>query len=711
MVERAGREEFLKTARDRFTRSAEASTQWRKEAASAMKFLTGDQWPERNKAMRTQDGRPCLTVNRLSQLVRLVANEIAKSKPGMMIHPVDSDSDLDTAQILLGIIRHIEKVKDASVAYGTATDNQVRCGLGYFGFKTRYSRRDSFEQEICLRFYPNPLAVYRDPSSTEFDGSDSMFYFVIEKMSRELYRERWPDSEANNEGFHGYLDGYDEWYSKDEVQVAEYWHVTKTTRKLVKLKESGAILWKDELEYKEKEINAMISQEREVEHRAVKRAIINGHEVLEEDEWPGPWIPIFPVFGEVVYVDGKPKIRGLIEDAKEPQRVLNYMFSGAMEMVALAPKAPWIAARDQIAKNKKAWRESNTKAHAVLEYDPVVSTTEGGAVMVPPPQRNTYEPPIQALIAGLTLAEDGIRHAVGLHAPSIGALSKERSGRAITRLQQQGSLATYHFVLNFARSIRFAIQQLVGDGENQGLIQTIYNEPGRIMRIIGEDDVEKMFVIGKNEEDLPDKTLKEKSDFSGVYDIGAGLYDVVADVGQAFSTQRQEAFAAISQIFQSAPDLMKLFGDIWLKNADFPGAREMADRAKKILPPNLRGEEPEVPSEVQEQIQKMQAQMQAMAQELEKRERIIQTKQIESASNERIKAQDRESRERVEAIKAELEAAKILSDTVNKLEERQSKESIEKLKARLSLIQQSIVELREDEGESLALADSQNSPP
>ena len=511
-----GQEEFLKTARERFDQSEDAYSEWRKDASESMNFLVGNQWPERNYHDRVKDGRPCLTVNRLGQYVRLVANEIARSRPGMKVHPVDSFADVNTSSILLGLVRHIERVEDSSVAYGTATDNQVRCGLGFFGFQTSYSSKDSFAQELSLRYYPNPLAVYPDPSSKKFDGSDSRFYFVIEKMAKESYKEKWPESEVNQVGFRS-LTGYDQWIEKDEIQVAEYWYVETKTRNLVKLK-TGETRWRDELKdnYDDKQIADMIDDDRDVEERTVKRATINGHEVLARDEWPGPWIPIFPVYGEVIYVDGKPKIRGLIKDAMEPQRVLNYMFSGTMEAIALAPLNPYIAVRKQIAHDRDSWRESNTRSVAVLEYDMVVEDTDGGRIAAPAPRRDNSEPPIQALVAGLGLAEDSIRHAVGLHAPSIGALSSERSGKAIEKLQGQGSLATFHFVLNFARTIRFAVKQLVGDGENKGLIQTIYNEPGRIIRIIGEDEVEKMVMLGKQRH-RDTRGFGRKGRFSGCF--------------------------------------------------------------------------------------------------------------------------------------------------------------------------------------------------
>ena len=699
MVE-AGREAFLKTARERYDRSEQASSDWRKDAKECTHSLVGDQWDAENKAQRQRDGRPCLTVNRLSQLARLVSNEISRSKLGMAIHPVDSDADVDTAQVLLGIVRHIERITDSTSAYGTATDNQVRCGKGYFGLKTRYAKSDGFEQEICLRVFHNAEAIYDDPSSVELDGSDANFRFVVEKIPRDIYEELYPKSEANKKNFGSRLRSGDNWVGKDEIQVAEYWYVERTKKKLVKLQTGRHSMGRrsqENLQFKRNQGMIEEGMEREVEIRTVKRAVINGHEVLEEDVWPGAWIPIFPVYGEVLWVDGKARYLGLIKNAIEPQNVLNYLFSAMVELMALAPKAPYIAARQQIQHNKEAWTDSNIRSHAVLEYEPQVVTSDGATVAVPAPKRNTFEPPIQALVAGIHMAEESIRHAVGLHAPSIGQLSSERSGKAIESLQAKGSLATYHFVLNFARALRFCVRQLVGDGENQGLIQKIYHEDGRIMRIIGEDTVEQQIGLGKDKKRIPEAVSSAK-DFAGVFDIGVGLYDVEADSGQAFGTQRQEAFAAMSQIFQSDPSLMKLFGDVWLRNADFPGAKEMADRAFKILPPHLRGEgEPEIPPEVQQQMQQSQQQMQQMDQEMGELKQTIQTKQIEMASEERIKSGDRQSKERIAAVLAELEAAKIMADALSKDDTRTTSQELQQLKASIDLIKTNVIPTLETE--------------
>lgn len=41
----------------------------------------GEQWPEKVKAEREKDGRPCLTINKLPAFIRQVVNDARQNKP------------------------------------------------------------------------------------------------------------------------------------------------------------------------------------------------------------------------------------------------------------------------------------------------------------------------------------------------------------------------------------------------------------------------------------------------------------------------------------------------------------------------------------------------------------------------------------------------------------------------------------------------------
>ena len=687
---------FLELARKRFELSEERYSDWRKSAADALSFIVGDQWDTLIKEFRRSDKRPCITVNRLAQMTRLVSNQIHRTKPAMRVLPVDSAADVDTAEKIMGVIRHIERNSNSGYVYGNGVDYQVKTGLGFFGFKTRYSQRGSFNMDVGLRAFPNSLAVYPDASAQEFDLSDAMHYFVVEEFSKEVFRERYPNSEMVNSDLSFNLGEESSWMSRDKVRVAEYWYIETETEKLYRLK-NGQVGYREDFDVEDAdEFAALVDEERDEETRTVHRAIINGHEVLEEDEWPGAWIPIIPIFGEVTYVGGKPVIQGLIEHGKEPQRMINYLASSMVELIALTPKTPWIITSTQLKGHEREWKAANTKSFAYLIYEPVDTAT---GQPYPPPQRNTYEPPIQHTLLGMRAFEDSLNHGVGLDAPSLGQLSAERSGAAIAQIKEAGILGTYHYVLNLSYAIRFAVKQLIGDGNNEGLIPKIYHESGRIMRIIGEDDSEEMIGIGENDEAV-NAEMRERDEFAGVYDLGVGLYDVVADVGQAFGSQRQEAFNSLMQVIQSNPDLLKVIGDIVFKYADTPGGMELSKRFRKMIPPEITGEKPQIPPELEQEMKQMQGQLQQMGQALEEKERTIQSKQIESDSKERIAQATITSKENIERgnqqlehLTIKLEALKTFAEALEKQEQRASTEQMLEFKEQLSLVKEDIKSL------------------
>lgn len=94
---------------------------------------------------------------------------------------------------------------------------------------------------------------------------------------------------------------------------------------------------------------------------------------------------------------------------------------------------------------------------------------------------------------------------------------------------------------------------------------------------------------------------------AAVLNPAVGKYDVVADVGPSYGTQRQEAFNAFSQMLAQNKEMWSMVGDLWAESADFPGSEKLAKRLHRLVPQAaLGGPTPE--------MQQMQQQFQEMAQ-------------------------------------------------------------------------------------------------
>jgi hypothetical protein len=554
-----------------------------------------------------------------------VVNDGRQNKPAIRISPVDHGIDKDTADVMQGLVRHIEYSSDADVAYQNAFEYAVTCGFGAFRILTEYCDDQSFDQQIRIEPVADPLCAYFDPLAKRPDRSDARYAFIVERMSRDEFKRRWPNAAASSsyfEGEHGEAAG---WISDSSVQVAEYWYVEPKKRKLLLLA-TGEIVFEDELGAPQEGVP--VEREREAVTHVVKCAKINGIEVLEEDEWPGRYIPIVPVFGRELWVENKRKLFSLIRFARDPQQLYNYYKTAQAEAVMLAPKAPFIGVEGQFEGHENKWQTANLVNYAYLEYRPVSLNGQPA----PPPQRNAYEPPIQALSVGAMQSADDIKATTAIFDASLGARSNETSGVAILQRQREGDTANFHFIDNLARAQKHVGRILLD------LIPKIY-DTDRWVRILGDDQKQRVVRVNASYRDEEGRQRE--------YNLSAGKYDVTVSTGPSYATKRQEAFAMLTEFARSWPQLFQIAGDIVFRNSDIPGADELADRIRKTLPPQLAADDEgsqQLPPQAQAQLQALATQNQQLTEELNRVSQELQTRRLEIESRERIAALQTQAR-------------------------------------------------------------------
>lgn len=606
--------EFLALAKARFKLAVEAESENRRAALEDLKFRTGEQWSPDIETSRNLDGRPCLTINRLPQFIHQVTNEQRQQRPSIQVNPVGDGADEDTAEVFQGITRHIELNSEAEIAYDTGFESCVTCGMpGWWEITTDYIDNKSWDQEIKIKRKKNSFAIYDDPSSIEPDGSDADWRFEVEDVPIAEYKLDWKNSEtAGLPDFQSVGDQAPGWADKDTIRVAKYWHVEQVERTAT---------------------HPQTGQTRTVYDRKVICSIINGIEVLnldnEDDKahlgkaWPGTWIPLVPVYADDLTVNGKRYLAGLVRYAKDPQRAYNYWKSAATEMIALAPKAPYIGAEGQFEGFEARWMDANKRNFAYLEYKQV----DVAGKPAPPPQRQVAEPPIQAMQEMLAGAENDLYGTTGIYPPSLGKTEGDQSGKAVLARQKQSDVANLNYSDNLSRAMRFTGRILLD------LIPKIYDAP-RIQRIVNPDQSVDHVIIHNGQEQAQVAQGMITETVKRVFDIGQGRYDVTVSVGPSYQSKRQEAVASQLEVLKVIPpQQQQALVDMVVRNMDWPGAREMADRLKKMLPPQLQDDDDSDPAV---KLQKVQATLQQMAQQhsilvkaLQDATEMIKTKQIE----------------------------------------------------------------------------------
>lgn len=634
-------EELIKVAKYRFKLAEESEEQSRIEELEDIRFMVGDQWPSDIKAQRHSEQRPCLTINRIPQFVRQITNDQRQNRPSIKVNPADDMATIETAKIYQGMIRHIEYASHADIAYDTAFEGTVKSGLGYFRIVTDYADAMSFQQEIKIKLIKDRFSVYLDPFYQEPDGSDSEWGFVFEDISKDEFRVKYPKAKLSTmASWDSVGNDYSSWVKKDSVRIAEYYYKTYEEQDIVLLS-NGKSVKKSSLP-NQLEDGLRVVSERKTLVPKVKWAMINGIEVLEKTEVLGQWIPIIPVVGEEEIVNGHKVVAGIIRHTKDPQRMYNYWSSAETETIALAPKAPFIGAEGQFEGFETQWKTANTKNHAYLEY----KVKSLGGIPQGPPQRNVVEPPVQAITQARNLCIEDMKGTTGIYDASLGNRSNEQSGVAIQRRNTQSQTGNFHYTDNLSKSMRHGGRIILN------WIPQIYNT-AQAVRIIGEDGEVQMAQINK----IFREAGEDKSHF-----LDVGNYDCTISTGPSFQTKRQEAVSSMLDLARSLPQSMQVGLDLLVRNMDWPGAQEIADRIKKTLPPNILDSDKDmkIPPQIQAQMQQMSHMVKTLSEQNAEYIEILRTKKMDIESKERIAAQDNETALRIEMMKHDAKDSQIM---------------------------------------------------
>jgi hypothetical protein len=629
--------DILATARSRLDMAMSALSESREDENDDLKFYAGSpdnhwQWPADVLATRgavqgqTINARPCLTINKLPQHVRQVTNDQRQNRPGAKVIPVDDNADVEVADIFNGMIRHIEYISDADVAYDTACENQVAYGEGYIRLLTEYCEDNTFDQDIKIGRIRNSFSVYMDPTIQDPTGADAKYCFITEDITKEEFERMYPDAApiTTLQSLGVGDQSISNWLNEDTIRIADYYYIDYD-RATLNLYPGNQTAFAGTPE--DKELKAFYGKplkSRESDRPKVRYCKINGYEILEQRDWAGKYIPVIRIVGNEFEVDGRLYVSGLVRNAKDAQRMYNYWVSQEAEMLALAPKAPFIGYGGQFEGYENQWKTANTTNWPYLEVNPDV--TDGQGAILPLPQR--AQPPMASsgLLQAKAGASEDIKSTTGQYNASLGMGSNERSGRAILARQREGDVGTYHYGDNLARGVKHIARQLID------LIPKIYDTQ-RIARVIGEDGETKMVKINPDQPQPVNKIVDQQGIvIEKIYNPSIGKYDVVATTGPGYATKRQEALEAMAQLLQGNPQLWAVAGDLFIKNMDWPGAQEMSKRFAKTIDPKFLSDGEDDPA-----LQAAQQQIQAMGQEMEAMHGMIQNvgKSMEMQEQER----------------------------------------------------------------------------
>lgn len=680
----------LETALKRFKFGTSAESSQRQRELAGLKFFAGDQWPDYIKASRagtqvqaaggleTVGKKPCLTINKVKQPVQQIINQEKNANLGILLRP-EKEASKDDAKIRQGLIRHIQAHSRARIARSWAFDRTAQVGRGYYRILKQYvhTTRKVIEsqdvgalkdQELIVSRIQNQGNVLLDWfGSRQPDCSDGDWAHVWDDMPWDTFKREYPKSKtkdfldtasdteltAVSENNPGWIGGEEE---SKTVRVSEYFYATydPVVVMQVTLPDGRSILAeKDKLpEGAVPVLDGTTGKpvERTIQDRKIHWCLITAKEILDETDWEGSYIPIIPVIGNEYNLNGTRMWSGEVEDAQDAQRLFNYTASAIALAVAIAPLAPFKLDPEQIEGYETWWKQANIRAFPYLPR----RTYNAQGQKYDPIERDTSEPPIQALGMMLNQSDSYIQATTSTPDTSLGRFDpKKASGKAVGLLQQQSDLANSNYLDNLAH----ISMSLEGKILNE-MLQYVYDRPGRIVQILGDDSktseqvmLNQPFVKGPDGQ--PTAAPPENTQ-APAYDLSKGTFSIVVDVIKSQPTQREETRQSIIDMMGTSPQVSSALAPFVAKYSDQAGADEMFTVLSKLLwPPELLAGAGQVNWE--QQAKQAAQQIQQLSGLLQQAQKVIETKQIETQADIQIatiKEQGATLRERIRAVSA-----------------------------------------------------------
>lgn len=653
------KQKFLDLALKRLKRVVDAENDNRKEGIEDLKFLNGEQWDPQEKQRRSRTGRPVLQVDLLSKFVDQVVGDERHNRPRIKVRPEDSVADVQIANIRQGLISNIEYQSNAESIYDQAFEQAVSCGYGAWRVLTRYTEENPFIQEIYLERIKNPFLVYMDPDAKDLTYMDANWGFILTRMSRDEYEEKYPKSELPGDQLKvGPGMSNELWYNKETVTLAEYF-VRKKVKTTYCQMEDGTFMTEDkakellddwdkrnkqiisDAEIKLASIDNVIQfpnqtgdqppipatgpvptmgqmppmdsgprptivKRREADRFVVKRFVISAIDVLndnglEGEDIPGKYIPLVLLKGKERNIEGKDYVRSLIRNAKDPQRLLNYWNTSAAEVIALQPKSPWLGTPKMFEGFENDYALSGVENYPFLQYNIDPDAGPGAK----PTRQGPGEPPV-AMFTQISRAESNIEAVIGMSRVDVGGPGPERTGQAVIQKQKPGDIGTYAFYDNLCRCVGYT-GRIINE-----MIPEVYDTE-RDVRIRRPDDTETFAPINTTTGNAirkmtanPDRynlmnieklksLIAVHGDNARFNEIGIGRYSTIVTAGPSYATQRQESVEYLLRLTQALPKQMGIAADLLVQNMDFRDADELATRLRKMLPPGMLRQRPGEP--------------------------------------------------------------------------------------------------------------------
>jgi Phage P22-like portal protein len=531
------------------------------------------------------ENKPKFEVNKVHLAVQRIVNDLRNNPVDIRFVSKDVDDATKLADAATSLMRADEQDSDADDVTVNGAQEAIKGGFGAYRLRADYEDEDDPDEERQRIVYEvindADLTVFFDLDARKQDKSDARLCFVLVPYTPAAYKAEfgddpvtWPQDTSSHWGTF-------QWATKDTVWVAEYYLKESTKRweytytgplDVVEVVSEDDIPEDDNGEFiaNLEARGFRETKRRRVETHIVKKYILSGQKVLDDcGEIPGAVIPIIPIYGKQLFLDGIEHCMGHVRNAKDPQRLANMLRSYLAELALTAPAEKDYVAPEQVEGLEHIWNDDQVKNYRYLPLRPI-RNLDGSIAHVGPVGKSSSPqvPPMMAALIQVT--EQDLSDVLGNPQNGEQVVSNVAE-KTVQMIQDKLDMQTLIYAQNFAKALKRGAQVWLA------MAKVLYSQKGRKMRGIDRSGEESIIEIGK--------PMIRNGVQVTENDLSKAKMRIVAEVGPSTSTKRKGVvrdmmmFAATS----SDPDVKAAAEGVVLMNMEGEGLRDVNEWARKRM--------------------------------------------------------------------------------------------------------------------------------
>jgi hypothetical protein len=520
-----------------------------------------------------------------------------------------AESRQDGADLINGLYRSDDRRNGSIEAFDNGSMESVVCGIGGWELVTEYeSLRAGNDKQVIRRkpIYEFNNTVFFDPNAKLLDKSDAMWCSKLHAYSEDGYKalvkELTGDEDVDMSSFAQPDESYAfPWFTQQKmVHVVEFYHKEKVKDVVLVLMDplQTPLMVReadmdDGLMDELIDLGYTVEETRKIDRYKVTKYIASGQQILAEDEIAGENIPIVPVYGERAFVEDEEHYEGVTRLAKDPQRLRNFQMSYLADIVSRSPRPKPIFLPEQIEGHQDMYSPNGADNNYPYLLQNRLDANGGDLPIGPVAQMPEQKVP-DALIQSLALSREAVQDVADPGLPQ-NISDPDLSGKAVYALQNRMDQQTMIYQTNLKHAKRHDAVIYAG------MASEVYSSPRQVTVTSPDGQRETKQVM--------QTVVDETGTIRVINDLTNTEFDVYADVGPSYSTQKEQTREELATLMGSIPEGDPMRDALMLKfihlidGVQFDDVRAYAN--KRLLLSGIK--EPETEEEMQVLQQAQQA--------------------------------------------------------------------------------------------------------